>query len=132
MPVLRNNTKKSPQRARRRRGVRRTRHGSSVGAKILRTLLFVALAAVLLWIFLPENKEIPDSTPQEIEKAMAEAEKDVDAAMSLPDNFRREGAILQIRQREARLRNAGFTLAADSFAAATKRRLEYHGVIFND
>lgn len=112
--------------------MRKSRHGSALKANLLRLLLYVALGAVLLWFFMPSSEPQSDSSPEEIAAAMAEAQADVDKAMALPDDFSREGAILDIRHRESRLRKAGFSVAADSFAAAAKRRLEYHGVSFNE
>lgn len=92
--------------------------------------LFVAAAAITI-IVLSRGASVPrpDSSPEEIAEARRAARKAVAAALAKPDAFSREGAVLDIRATETRLRDAGFTMAADTFAATAEAELRAAAVI---
>ncbi len=127
MPVLRNTSKKSPQRSRRRRSVRKARHRSSVNRKVLTVVFFVAVAAIVTLHNMRRNISRDDTCECNAAELHAAVESGSAAAarvsLTRPGSMERENAILSIRARESEIRRAGFPSAADSFAAAAERRL---------
>ena len=132
MPVLRNNTKKSSQRTRRRRSVRKPRHRSSVGSRIRLLLGVFAIAAAVIFVMLRrKNAEmnIPDSSPEEITYAIEQGNRAAQKFVDATNGYDKENEILAIRARETELREAGFNTAADSFVTTVDKFLRKEGVI---
>lgn len=97
--------------------------------------LSILAAIVMLIVFIcrrPEATvpEASDSTPEEIALAK-QCGRDAGLAVALlkEGSMDREGAILDIRARESAIRSAGFSVAADSFAAAAAAAMREKGVI---
>ena len=131
MPVLRNTSQKSSQRPRRRRSVRKTRRSSALTLlrPLVILLLGVAVVAGALYVFWPDSVDGADSTPEEIEAAAyAGARAGAAVSSTVDGTMAREGAILEIRARETAIRRAGFTMAADTFAASAQAAMERAGV----
>lgn len=69
----------------------------------------------------------PDSTDAEIEASILAGHRDAERALTLPENtMAREAAILDMRSRETRLRDAGRPSCADAYAEAVE------SVLFNN
>lgn len=100
-----------------------------------RTMALTILAAIVMAIvFICRHPEAPlpdtsDSTPEEIALAKQSGRQaGLAVALLREGSMDREGAILDIRARESAIRSAGFTLAADSFAAAAAEAMREKGV----
>lgn len=96
------------------------------------SILAAIVTAVILFCKAPEPP-IPDqsdSTPEEIALAK-QSGRDAGLAISRTEegSMAREEAILAIRARESAIRDAGFTMAADSFAAGAAAAMVEKGII---
>lgn len=96
------------------------------------SILAAIVTAVILFCKAPEPPlpDQSDSTPEEIELAKKSG-RDAGLAISRTEegSMAREEAILAIRARESAIRDAGFTMAADSFAAAAAAAMVEKGII---
>lgn len=69
-------------------------------------------------------------TPADIRAAAAAGERDAAAAAAVAEaTYGRDSAVMDIRARETRIREAGFGSAADAYAGAAARVLAENGII---
>lgn len=132
MPILRNTTKKSSQRPRRRRGLRQARHRAAVRRRLFKCLLFLAAVGLTVWFFCRQNsRRVPsDTNAAGLQAATRAGEEAASAVSAMPlGSMARENAVLDIRARETAIREAGFPTAADTFAASAHRRLVSDGIL---
>jgi len=67
-----------------------------------------------------------DATSNELKASEAAGRRDAEAALALPENtMERENAILKIRARETRMRDAGFESCADAYIKVVGRTLGF-------
>lgn len=96
-------------------------------------LICVAIVSFLILLCKPDKEfavECADSTPEEVALARKSGR---DAGLAVgrlrEESMEREKAILEIRARETEIRTAGFTVAADTFAAAAAEAMREKGII---
>lgn len=96
-------------------------------------LILVAIVSFVIFLCRPEPEPVvenPDSTPEEIALARRSGrEAGLAVGRYREGSMDREGAILEIRARETEIRTAGFTIAADTFAAAAAAAMREKGII---
>ncbi|MCH5220844.1 MAG: hypothetical protein J1F05_00725 [Muribaculaceae bacterium] len=132
MPIPRNSAKKSPQRTRRRRSVRKVSHRSAIAH--WRVWFAIAVIAVVILSFVLIRSVSANDVRQCNEAEMAAAAESGKTAgekvlETAPGSMQREEAIFEIRARETEIRAAGFPTAADAFAAAAEEVMRKGGVI---
>lgn len=106
----------------RRAARRRPRRKILWGRVFIALAILIGIPAFALW---PDsNAAIPEGNPADITAVKEVAHRMSVAADSLPHgSMEHIGAILDIRARETQIRQAGFSAAADSFAAEACRTL---------
>ena len=114
-----------------KRGKKKNRRKYIIRRTVAVIILLALLAAGLaMLVRVAEPETVPECTPFEIEAA---AEKGREAGESVATTaagtMAREAAILEVRNRERAIREAGFPSAADAFAAAAEDAMRKNGVL---
>lgn len=87
---------------------------------------YLVLLLILPCLCACSSSPQPDSTPAEIELAIEVGKRMGMQADTMPHgSMQHIHAILAIRARETAIRDAGYTVAADSFAASAARQMQF-------
>lgn len=89
------------------------------------------LAAITIAILAGCSTRTDDGCTQaDLQAAAAAGARDATAAASTPDkSYSRDSALIDIRARETRIREAGYGSAADAYAASAAEVLAQNGLI---
>lgn len=93
--------------------------------KLLNALIVFALMSIVSC-----SRTADGCSNADIEAARAAGIRDARKALAADSaSFERDGAVLDIRARETRLREAGFNIAADAYTTAAENVLRNNGII---